>query len=89
MLHVNIRGFLSHRAELEVHLEQHDFPTVVGITESWLDASTTSPVLSRYVLISRRDRSTHINRGGILLFALDSAAPAIAHVGNSNLFERS
>ena len=89
MLHANICGFLCHRAELEARLEMLGFPTLVCITESWLDSSTKHPTLTEYVLISRRDRSTNKNRGDILLFALKSAAPAIAHVGDSGLHERS
>ena len=39
ILFLNIRGFLSHRAELEAYISAHPSFSFVGITESFLEAS--------------------------------------------------
>jgi hypothetical protein len=69
ILHVNLRGFLSHRAELEVHLGFHNCPAFVGITETLLDKSVHTITISGYELVSRLDRRTGQTGGGIALFA--------------------
>ena len=40
ILSLNIRGFLHHQTELEAFLRVHGLPSIVGITETLLDAST-------------------------------------------------
>ena len=39
ILHVNLRGFISHRTELEARLSRLGSPEIFGITETLLDAS--------------------------------------------------
>ena len=39
VLFLNIRGYLCHRAELETYIKTISKPSIVGITESFLDAS--------------------------------------------------
>ena len=51
--YLNIRGFASHQVELEAYLRIHQFPSIVGITGPFLDASTKNICLSWYVLVSR------------------------------------
>ena len=55
-IHHNIRGFLSHKCELEVLLEHHNFPVLVALIETFLDASVQAPFLHGYELVGRRDR---------------------------------
>ena len=89
LLHLNIRGFISHRAELEAHLAMHCYPTFVGITETLLDQSAVSIQLSGYTLISRLDRRTSRRGGGIAFFARNDSSNFVVHMGDSDLFERS
>ena len=75
ILSLNIRGFLSHQIELETFLRMHGSPSIVGITETLLDASTQNIKLSRYTLVSRLDRRVGFAKsGGIALFVLDNVA---------------
>lgn len=87
-LHLNLRGFISHSAELSAHLRIHDFPHIVGITETLLDASVATSSLSGYTLVSRLDRRTG-RGGGIMLFARVDIACSVVHIADSETFERS
>ena len=89
LLHVNIRGFISHSAELEVHLAMCGMPNFVGITETWLKDSIEHISLAGYTLVSRKDRSDGRQGGGIALFALNLVAAQIVHVADSTNHERS
>ena len=79
------------QAELSVHLELHQ-PDILGITESWLDASTPYLAIPNYSLISRRDRPGHVagtmNHGGILLYSRNGGI-MVTHLEDSNVAERS
>ena len=88
LLHLNLRGFVSHRGELEARLEQLHYPDFVAITKSLLDASVVSPNLHKYRLISRRDRSDGRKGGGIILFARDDVSNQIVHSSTSPSSER-
>ena len=87
LLHHNVRGFLTRRAELEAHIEALRWPQLVALTETWLDASTTSPSLSGYCVVSRLDRGER-QGGGVILFAHKSIASQIVHIGSSDFSER-
>ena len=51
ILHCNIRGFASHRNELEVQLDlMPSKPYIIALNESFLDQSTITPSLSGYIL---------------------------------------
>ena len=89
ILHANIRGFLLHRAELELHLEVLGWPAVVGLTETLLDRSVPSISLTGYALVARRDRQDDSGWGGIALFVRSDLRSGIAHLADSPLFERS
>ena len=89
MVHVNIRGFLSHRHELEVYLETLGFPNFVGLTETFLDKSVINPTMHGYVLISRLDRQNGRSHGGIAFFARSNMASFVVHAGDSKTDERS
>ena len=57
ILHLNIRSFCKHRVELEARLESMlEKPSIIAVTESWIDPSTDHISLSGYTLIVRRNR---------------------------------
>ena len=89
VLHRNIRGFLSHRAEFEVVLALHDSPGFVCLTETLLDSSILHPSLTGYELVSRLDRRGGRSGGGIACFAKTEVARRIVHIADSDDFERS
>ena len=90
VIFLNIRGFLSHQIELEAFLHNSGLPTIVGITETFLDASTTSILLSGYVLVSKLDRRVGFEKsGGIALFTQENFVDSIVHVADSEVHERS
>ena len=89
LIHLNIRGFLSHRHELEVYLGLLGFPSFVGLTETFLDRSVGNPTLHRYCLVLRSDRRDGRSHGGIAFFARDDVAALTVHVGDSGTDERS
>ena len=86
-VHFNVRGFLSKQIYLEEVLCSLQWPSLVGLTETFLDESVCHISLSEYVLVSRRDRNSA--GGGIALFAHKSIAPHIVHVANSDENEKS
>ena len=65
---LNIRCLLSKLAEIQFHIERLQ-PHVIVLQETWLDTSIESVNIPNYILVSRRDRSEHSNRGGIAAFA--------------------
>ena len=67
ILHINVQSLMGHHAFLQGVLDIH-CPTLLAVNESWLDVSHDSIVFAGYTLVSRRDRSTHPNRGGVCLF---------------------
>ena len=89
ILHVNLRGFLSHKTELEARIAKQGLPELVGITETHLDKSVPAITLSNYTLISRLDRRDGRQGGGIAFLALASVAPTVVHIGDSVDHERS
>lgn len=84
----NIRGFISHRAELEAHLILIGLPNFVALTETFLNPSIDNPSISGHTLISRRDRPDG-RQGGIVFHAQSDSANCILHCGDSLEFERS
>ena len=90
VLHVNLRGWCSHNAELVARLRllEHK-PALVCVTESWLSCATRHVELEGYVLVHRRDRSTGEQGGGLLIFAESSVQNSVEHVADSTRDERS
>ncbi len=69
VLHCNIRGFVSHRAELDARLQLlSGRPAFVCINETFLDESVHDDQIgiTGYRLVSRRDRCDGRSGGGIL-----------------------
>ena len=89
ILHVNLRGFIPHRTELEARLSRLGSPEIVGITETLLDAPVLEISMIGYTKISRLDRRNERKGGGISLFAASSIAGMIVHIGDSSEHERS
>ena len=89
LLNCNVQGFLVKKDKLYAHLEQLNFPTYVGLTETWLDKRTEQPTLCGYTLVSRRDRHDGRGCGGVMLFARDNAANNVTFLGHSLEHERS
>ena len=81
-------SFLSHKVELEAHLELLDYPLLVGMTETFLTSSTLHPTLHNYTLISRLDRREDRIGGGVILFGRNDIASQIVHVRDSHQHER-
>ena len=89
ILHVNIRGLLSHKTELEARLAKHGKPEVVRITETHLDKSVAAVSLCGYTQISRLDRRDGRKQRSIALYALASIANTVVHIGYSADHDRS
>ena len=86
--HINIRGWLSHAAELAGRIQiLPNPPSIITLNETLLDASTHNITIPNFSLVSRRDRDSP--GGGIATFAHTSIANQIAHVSNSPTAERS
>ena len=86
LLHCNIRGFISHRAELEGQLRLlPSLPSVICLNETFLDESTADAQLwlTGYNLLSRRDRRDGRSGGGIVCFV------SVGFTGHIALLEHS
>ena len=87
-LHHNIRGFISHKDELEVLLKIHSYPCFVGSMETFLDPSRHHPKLNGYVVVARKDRGGLRQKGGFFCFVRDDLLRYVFHLGNSSVAER-
>ena len=85
---VNIRGFVSHAAELVGHLKFNGSPQLLALNETFLDRSLKVASLPGFTLVSRRDREEGAC-GGIAVFAADNIASYITLLHHSVSFERS
>ena len=89
-LQCNIRGFVSHRAELESLLRtQSSSPQLICLNETFLDESVIDIHVGGYKLISRRDRCDGRLGGGIACFAQDDIAEQVIFLEHSVDDERS
>ena len=87
---MNIRGLLSKQTDLDAHLRICGWPSIVGITETFWDASTKIVTLAGYELVSRLDRRIgHPKSGGIVLFVREEFTDRLVHVADSEIHERS
>ena len=90
MLQCNIRGYISHRAELEGQLRlRASLPQLVCLNETFLDDSVEDIKLGGYRLVSRRDRADGRAGGGIAVFAQDLFAEQMILLKHSPDYERS
>ena len=90
-LFLNIRGFVSHEAELSALIEQSNFPSFIGLNETFLpgEGILKHVDIKGYVKVSRLDRRDYSGWGGILLYAKRGFEDTIVHVGDSSVAERS
>ena len=88
---LNLRGFVSHSAELVAVIEELGFPTFVCLNETLLPGERAMPkiVLEGYSLVSRLDRRDSSGWGGVALFARTGFEQCIVHIGDSDATERS
>ena len=87
----NIQGLVSHEAELSALLEQANYPTFLGLNETFLpgEGIVKHFDVKGYVKVSRLDRRDGSGFGGILLYAKRGYEDFIVHVGDSRNAERS
>ena len=90
-LFLNIQGYVSHDAELSALIESCDFPTFVGLNETFFpgEGILKEVDLKGYTKVSRLDRRDGSGWGGIMLFAKEGYQDFIVHVGDSEAAERS
>ena len=86
--HVNLRGFITHSAELQGHVELNvPKPHLLAINETHLTRAVKDASFGGYTLVSRLDRRDGRKQGGIALFALPRIAACITlleHASNED-----
>jgi hypothetical protein len=89
VLHVNIRGFVSHSAELAAHIRlMKAAPSIVCINETFLDKLVENVELEGYAVIGRRDRDDGRKCGGVMVFARTEIANNVTLLEKSGQSER-
>ena len=89
IFHVNIRGFLSHAAELVAFIRLRPRPpAIVCLNETFLDKSTKLVELEGYEVSARRDRQDGRKCGGVLVFSRADIARNVTLLEKSGQSER-
>ena len=89
ILHVNIRGWVNHAAELAARITLMDRkPDPVCINETFLDTAVRNIELEGFDLVARRDRDTGQKCRGIGAFLSSSTAASVMLVMKSGSAER-
>ena len=92
VLHINIRSFVSHAAELNALIQlRKSPPAIVSVNETWLDRSTQQVELEGYELVARRDRQEGQDDrkcGGVMVFARADIANSVTLLEKSIAAER-
>ena len=89
ILHVNIRGWASHCAELTARIRlMPKRPDLVCINETFLDKARKSITLEGYNLVARRDRDER-SGGGIAVFVVTNSSNHVTLLAHSDAAERS
>ena len=89
ILHVNIRGWVSHNAELVATIKIMDrIPDLVCVNGTLLNQAVGDISLQGYTLIARSDRSDGRTRGGIAAFAREKIAERVSMIMESDAAER-
>ena len=90
ILHSNVRGFIARVAELNARLRlMESKPSVLCLTETWVDKGLPSLRLEGYTLISWRDRDDGQLGGVVAVFASEKLAHRVTLLENSQVAERS
>ena len=88
MLHLNLRGYISHIAEVTALLrEMRRKPFIVTLNETFLSKAIENVELEGYQVLARRDREGQWG-GGVLVFVLDEYSPRVTRVETSDVAER-
>ena len=81
MLHINLRGYVSHIAEVTALLRgMVNKQFLVTLNETFLTKAIENVQLEGYQVLVRRDRESQWG-GGVLVFVLDEYAPRVMLVG--------
>ena len=89
VLHVNIRGWISHVAELVARLRRlQEKPDLICVNETFLDRTVEHLTLEGYTLVARRDRNDGRQGGGIAAFATSDIAERVTLIQSSDDAER-
>ena len=88
LFHLNVRGFQNNYGKIDALIRLHHQPHFVAITETHLTRSTESVNLTNYNLVSRLDRRTQQQGGGIAFFARNGYETSIVHIADSPVDER-
>ena len=87
LFHLNVNNLDAHAHLLDALLSLHNFPDFVAITETHLSKTVDSIKLSKYELVSRRDRQDQSGWGGIALYARCDVHQNIVHLQDSESAE--
>ena len=88
MLHLNLRGYLTHIVEVIALLRQLDVkPFLVTLNETFLTKAVEHVELEGYEVLARRDRKGQWG-GGVLVFVLSEYAARVTLVEISDEAER-
>ena len=81
IFHSNVRGFITNSPKLEAQLYLMDKrPSIICLTETWLNNSVGAPILHGYAVVCRRDRDDGRIGGGVIIFALTSLVDALTTI---------
>jgi len=86
VLFANIRGFVSHKVELQAHLHELHTPPLVLLCETFLNPSIQAPSLNGYQCVARRDRPDR-SGGGVIAFVRNDVMPIISLLSLSSTIE--
>ena len=88
MLHLNMRGYLSHIAEVTALIRDLPAkPFLVSLNETFLSEAIEQVKLEGYQVLARRDRKERWG-GGVLVFVLDEYFPRVTLLDVSEEAER-
>ena len=88
MLHLNLRGFLSHIAEVTAVIRDMPAkPFLVCLNETFLTKAVEEVKLEGYQVLARRDREGQWG-GGVLMFVMDAYFARVTLVGISESAKR-
>ncbi len=89
ILHANIRGWISHAAELTARVRLMDEkPDLICVNETFLNRTVEHIELEGYSLVARRDRGDGRQGGGIAAFASTGIAERVTLIQSSDDAER-
>ncbi len=89
IMHCNIRGWISHNAELAAVVRRLDRkPLLACLNETFLDKAVQQISLEGYSLIGRRDRRDGRSGGGVVIFVKSEFVDSVTLVQDSEAAER-